>query len=109
MSKILLDSVTYSSENGLILNATAYKSCNREIEKDLGVWHRDDIIKALNEGNKILRAKIGMSAEDNYIGQEICSISAVTIDGNIYLKNSDYSNDLEKDDMIEWNRGLKRK
>lgn len=50
-----------------------------------------------------------MSTEDNYIAQEICSISAVAIDGNIYLKNSDYSNDLEKDDMIEWNRGLKRK
>lgn len=48
MSKILLDSVTYSSENGLILNATAYNSCNGEIEKNLGIWHRDDIINALN-------------------------------------------------------------
>lgn len=86
MSKILLDSVTYSSENGLILNATAYNSCNGEIEKNLGIWHRDDIINALNEGNKISRAKIGTNVEDNYIGQEICSISVVTIDGNIYLK-----------------------
>lgn len=43
MSKILLDSVTYSSENGLVLNATAYNSCNGEIEKNLGIWHRDDI------------------------------------------------------------------
>lgn len=109
MSKILLDSVTYSSENGLILNATAYNSCNGEIEKNLGIWHRDDIINALNEGNKISRAKIGTNVEDNYIGQEICSISVVTIDGNIYLKNSDYSSDLEKDDVIERNRGLKRK
>lgn len=108
MNKILLDEVSYSSETGLVLFATVYSYDLKKIEQ-LGRWKREDIVNAIKRGQKVVRAKVEMNVLKEYIAQDICSIIIREIDGECYLKHSEYISDLQKDDMIEFNRAIRNR
>lgn len=108
MSKILLDNIHYSTETGLISNVTAYSYDKEQAKIELlGRWERKDIIENIKRKKEIYRAVIRTNAENNYIADTICAICIVEIDGNVYLKHTDYVDESQKDDMIEFNRALK--
>ena len=109
LNEILLDRVSYSRETGLISYTTAYSydSTTGKIER-LGVWRREEVINVIKQGQKVTRGDISMNALKEYIAQAICYINIKEIDGKFYLKNTDYPEDLEKDDMIEMNRLIRR-
>ena len=107
MREILLDNVSYSKINNLILSAVAYSFEDNKIEK-LGFWRRKDIINAI-KSEKISRAKVDLNIEGNYISDCICHVIGKEIDGEMYLINSDYfDRTLEREDMIEMNEAHKR-
>lgn len=108
MNEILLDEVLYSDETGLVLSATVYSYDSKRIER-LGIWKREDIVRAIKQGQKVVRATVDTNVLNEYIAHVICYIDIREIEGKSYLKHSEYISDLQKDDMIEFNRAIRNR